>query len=77
MKHLKLVALLIALTTGAWILPQKASAQQTSGSYQLFYDDLSPYGTWVEYPNYGYSLDAQRSSGIQSLCHRGPLGTYR
>lgn len=22
--------------------------------YQIFYDDLSPYGTWVEYPRYGY-----------------------
>src|SRR5438552_2831857 len=23
-------------------------------SFQLFYDDLSPYGTWVSYPSYGY-----------------------
>ncbi len=23
-------------------------------SYQSFYDDLSPYGTWITYPGYGY-----------------------
>src|ERR1044071_9740974 len=23
-------------------------------SFQLFYDELSPYGTWVSYPSYGY-----------------------
>ncbi len=23
-------------------------------SYQTFYDDLSPYGEWIDYPNYGY-----------------------
>ena len=24
-------------------------------TYQQFYDDLSPYGNWVDYPNYGYA----------------------
>jgi hypothetical protein len=23
-------------------------------TYQSFYDDLSPYGTWIDYPNYGH-----------------------
>ena len=23
-------------------------------SYQVFYDELSPYGSWVDYPSYGY-----------------------
>ena len=23
-------------------------------SYQTFYDNLSPYGQWIDYPNYGY-----------------------
>ncbi len=23
-------------------------------TYQQFYDDLSPYGQWIDYPNYGY-----------------------
>src|ERR1051325_7147885 len=29
-------------------------AQQVSVSFQVFYDELSPYGTWVDYPEYGY-----------------------
>jgi hypothetical protein len=33
---------------------EKASAQEASISIQVFYDELSPYGQWVEYPNYGY-----------------------
>ncbi|HVU54064.1 MAG TPA: DUF6600 domain-containing protein [Puia sp.] len=44
----------IALFTA--ILPplaQKAHAQ-VSVSFQVFYDQLSPFGTWVSYPDYGY-----------------------
>jgi hypothetical protein len=26
----------------------------TTVSYQTFYDELSPYGKWVDYPGYGY-----------------------
>ena len=33
----------------------QASAQvEASVSYQTFYDDLSPYGEWIDYPQYGY-----------------------
>jgi hypothetical protein len=33
----------------------KASAQvEASVSYQTFYNDLSPYGEWIDYPEYGY-----------------------
>src|SRR6266536_3536189 len=32
-----------------------ASAQISVGiSYQTFYDELSPYGQWIDYPEYGY-----------------------
>lgn len=35
--------------------PQSYVPQQTSDiTYQQFYDDLSPYGDWVNYQNYGY-----------------------
>jgi len=44
----------LALITGAMAMPQRADAQPGSSSYQLFYDDLSPYGTWTENPSYGY-----------------------
>lgn len=33
---------------------QQAAAQQLSVSFQIFYDQLSPYGQWVDYQNYGY-----------------------
>jgi len=51
---IKVFALLIVWSSGEWITPQEASAQQVSVSFQLFYDELSPYGMWVDYPNYGY-----------------------
>lgn len=34
--------------------PQKISAQQAQVSFQVFYDGLSPYGHWVDYPDRGY-----------------------
>jgi hypothetical protein len=33
---------------------QKASAQDEDVSLQSFYDELSPYGTWIQDPQYGY-----------------------
>ena len=54
MKYFKIFALLVALNTGAWLIPQQAFAQQGNVSYQLFYDQLSPYGMWVNNPDYGY-----------------------
>ncbi len=64
MRSLKICALLIALSGGAWLTPQKACAQQVSASFQLFYDQLSPYGMWVDYPNYGYVWIPDRDPGF-------------
>src|ERR1700752_5301314 len=54
MKSLIKVFMLILICTGTWITPQKVAAQGASVSFQVFYDNLSPYGTWVESPEYGY-----------------------
>ena len=35
-------------------MSQKTYAQGGDVSFQVFYDNLSPYGSWVDYPNYGY-----------------------
>ena len=51
---IKVFTLLMVWSSGAWIIPQETSAQQASASFQIFYDELSPYGMWVDYPNYGY-----------------------
>ncbi|MHA4807732.1 DUF6600 domain-containing protein [Flavitalea flava] len=45
----------ISILTG--IIPvteQNRATAQVSVSFQVFYDQLSPFGTWVSYPNYGY-----------------------
>lgn len=40
---------LIAVTTSKHLV-----AQSSGVSFQVFYDNLSPYGHWVDYPDYGY-----------------------
>jgi len=54
MRYLKMVALLVALNSSPWITPQEVSAQQGDVSFGVFYNELSPYGQWVDYPSYGY-----------------------
>ena len=54
MRTLRIFALLLVMSTGASIIPQVSFAQQGSAGFRLFYDALSPYGTWVDYQNYGY-----------------------
>jgi len=36
------------------MIPQKSMSQGPSIGFQVFYDDLSPYGTWIDTPDYGY-----------------------
>jgi hypothetical protein len=54
MRYLKIFALLVALNTSACIVPREASSQQVSVNFGIFYNELSPYGQWVDYPGYGY-----------------------
>ena len=49
----KLNFLILLSIAGMWIVPEKSNAQ-VSVSFQIFYDDLSPYGNWIENPDYGY-----------------------
>ncbi|HEY4206773.1 MAG TPA: DUF6600 domain-containing protein, partial [Puia sp.] len=53
-------------------LAQKVHAQ-ASVSFQVFYDDLSPYGTWVSYPDYGYVWvpGADVGAGFRPYATRG------
>lgn len=37
-----------------FILENNVNAQNSTVSFQVFYDNLSPYGNWVMYPDYGY-----------------------
>ena len=51
---IKTLAFLVIVIAGTWLFPQKVSAQNEPVSLQVFYDELSPYGTWVDSPDYGY-----------------------
>lgn len=46
--------LITLLVAGATLLCPTPVKAQVSVSFQVFYDDLSPYGTWVNNPTYGY-----------------------
>ena len=51
----KILVLFMALVSVTCIAPQKLNAQnQVAVSFQVFYDNLSPYGTWVDNSQYGY-----------------------
>src|SRR5882724_3289744 len=70
-KNIFIALLGISIFTG--IVPpltQGASAQ-TSVSFQVFYDQLSPYGSWVEYPSYGYVWVPAGREGFRPYGTRG------
>jgi hypothetical protein len=50
---IKIFVLFILMNSADALMPATVSAQ-TSVSFQVFYNDLSPYGNWVNYPDYGY-----------------------
>ena len=60
---IKIIFLLLMLSTGIWIIPQKAYSQGYV-TYQAFYDDLSPYGIWIDVPTYGYVWMPNVDSGF-------------
>lgn len=51
---MKILSLFLILFMCTGIQTPKAVAQGGYVSYQVFYDDLSPYGTWVDVTDYGY-----------------------
>lgn len=55
MKHMiKLPAIVLGLMLLLTGMTQKVFAQDEDISLQTFYDELSPYGTWIQDPQYGY-----------------------
>ncbi len=51
---INIALLTMIMLAGLSISPQNTKAQQVSVSFQVFYDELSPYGTWVNNNDYGY-----------------------
>ncbi len=52
-KLLKILAFIVTINAVFAILPQQIFAQQEDESSQEFYNQLSPYGRWVNDPSYG------------------------
>lgn len=50
---LKFIAILFI--SFSMIGSKELSAQESTVSFQIFYDDLSPYGQWINYPQFGYA----------------------
>ena len=66
----KVFILFLGLNAVTWIAPQKASAQ-LSIDFQIFYDDLSPYGNWVDNSDYGYVWSPDVYSGFSPYSTNG------
>jgi len=56
--------------------PQQATAQGVGVSFQLFYDELSPYGQWVEYPGYNYVWIPDAGPDFSPYATSRTLGAY-
>src|ERR1035437_7693503 len=52
--NFKIITVFIILMTSCLIYPRQTLAQQSNVSFQVFYDQLSPFGQWIDYPDYGY-----------------------
>jgi hypothetical protein len=50
----KFLGVVLAFLVSSVIFTKQAAAQQPNVSFQVFYDQLSPFGQWVNNPNYGF-----------------------
>ena len=51
---IRIIIVLCVMLTSCITYPGSISGQQSAVSFQVFYDQLSPYGQWVDDSNYGY-----------------------
>jgi len=68
--RIRIVLVSMLLLSASWLSPQKAEAQ-VNVSFQVFYDDLSPYGSWVDNSNYGYVWVPNVAPGFQPYGSNG------
>jgi hypothetical protein len=69
--NFKIFAIVIALIFSSIAFPKQLSAQGPNVSFQVFYDQLSPYGQWVDYSNYGYVWIPDAGSDFVPYSTRG------
>lgn len=68
---LKLLPILVVMLTFSCTSQRQISAQSGTVSLQVFYDQLSPYGQWVDYGNYGYVWMPDVSSDFEPYSTSG------
>lgn len=51
--------------------PEAKSPDAPPVTYQLFYDSLSPYGTWIDYPSYGHVWNPNVNDGFRPYATNG------
>jgi len=51
--------------------PPPPTPQVQEVTYQSFYDELSPYGTWIDYPSYGYVWSPSVDASFQPYSTNG------
>ncbi len=72
MKTVTKVLTLIAVSVGILSGTQNAAAQvNVNVSFQTFYDELSPYGYWMNTPEYGYVWQPNVASDFQPYATNG------
>jgi Family of unknown function (DUF6600) len=69
-KKFSAIVVFLLFTMGTISLRAKAQVQ-FAVSFQFFYDNLSPYGTWVDYPEYGYVWQPDAEQGFCPYRTRG------
>src|SRR3569832_991380 len=65
MKKLRISLIVSALFVFLLNLNSTRAKAQVAVSFQVFYKDLAPYGTWVSYPNYGYAWVPAMGGGFR------------
>lgn len=68
---MKYLFLLLGLILCMSLTPQKNLAQDKPLSLQVFYDELSPYGTWIDNPDYGYVWLPDMGPGFEPYSSNG------
>lgn len=70
----KISIIILGIVLSMGLIPrmgQLNARAQASVSFQVFYDQLSPYGTWVSYPDYGYVWVPAGGNGFRPYGTRG------
>jgi hypothetical protein len=72
MKNLSKPIVLIAIIAIAMTASRKLKAQPRNVvNFQVFYNELNPYGSWIEYPEYGFVWSPNVNSGFKPYSSNG------